>query len=232
LSLVLFDIDGTLLLSGGAGVRAMTLAFERAFGVADAFAGIQIGGRTDTYLLSRALRAFDLDDVPQAHDHFRQIYLALLADEIHQPGEGRRGLMPGVESLLQALRDDPACHVALLTGNYEAAARIKLDHFGIAQHFDWGAFGDESADRNDLGRIALARARTRQVPAHACETPVVIGDTPHDIECAHAIGARALAVATGSFGRPELAAAGADVVLEDLSETATVLALLHRTPGF
>jgi phosphoglycolate phosphatase len=231
LSLVLFDIDGTLLLSGGAGVRAMTLAFERAFGVGDAFAGIQIGGRTDTFLLSQAFQQANLPDDRAEHDRFQRVYLECLAGEIHKPGTGRRGVMPGVGALLPALRDDRRFHLALLTGNYEGAARIKLESFGLGGYFAWGVFGEESADRNELARIALARAETRRVPRAASEAAVVIGDTPHDVECAHAIGARALGVATGSFSSAELAAAGADVVLENLSETAAVVELLLAVGG-
>ena len=95
-------------------------------------------------------------------------------------------------------------HVALLTGNYEPAAHIKLDHFGIGHHFTWGAFGEDSADRNELGRLALVRAAARAVPPAARENVVIIGDTPHDIACARAVGARAIAVATGNYSVEEL----------------------------
>jgi phosphoglycolate phosphatase len=226
LSLVLFDIDGTLLLTGGAGVRAMTRAFEATFGIRDAFEGIPVAGRTDTYLLSQALRRSDTPDSPENHERFRGAYVALLAGEILQPGHGRRGLMPGVEALLAAMRQRQEFHIALLTGNYEHAAQIKLRHFNVATYFDWGVFGEESADRNELGRIAMTRAAERSVPARARAQAVVIGDTPHDVECAHAAGLRALAVATGSYSVSELEVAGADVVLADLSDVDGVLAIV------
>jgi phosphoglycolate phosphatase-like HAD superfamily hydrolase len=226
LSLVLFDVDGTLLLSGGAGVRAMTRAFEALFGVADAFRDVAIAGLTDTHLLSLALGRAGLPDTAEIHARFRDAYISILADEIGQPGIGRRGVMPGIEALLSALSGDPRFHLALLTGNYERAAHIKLSHFGLLEYFPWGVFGEESADRNDLGRIAMIRARDRGVPESACARAVVIGDTPHDIACARAAGARAVTVATGAYSMDELRAAGADVTLADLSNTAHAVQLL------
>jgi phosphoglycolate phosphatase-like HAD superfamily hydrolase len=225
-SLVLFDIDGTLLLSGGAGVRAMTRAFESLFGVADAFRDVAIAGLTDTHLLSLALDGAQLPDTAEIHARFRDAYIPLLAEEVVRPGQGRRGIMPGVEAALAALRAHPAYHLALLTGNYEQAAHIKLAHFGLADYFAWGVFGEESADRNDLGRIAMVRARERGVPDAARARAVILGDTPHDIYCAQAAGARSVAVATGSYSVEELQAAGADVALADLSDTKLVVELL------
>lgn len=227
MSLVLFDIDGTLLLSGGAGVRAMTRAFETVFGFADAFAGIPIAGHTDTFLLSRALGRVNLPDTADQHAEFRTVYLSILADEIHEPGAGRKGVMPGVDTLLAAIAGEPSFHAALLTGNYEEAARIKLRHFGLADFFAWGTFGDESPDRNELARIAVARAHERLVPPEARARAVVVGDTPQDIACARAAGARAIAVATGNYSLDELATAGADVTLPDLRDTDRVLSMLR-----
>jgi phosphoglycolate phosphatase len=227
LSLVLFDLDGTLLLSGGAGVRAMTRAFEAVFDVPNALDGILVSGRTDTYIVSRALALAGLPDTPDAHAALRQQYLGLLAEEIQRPGAGRSGAMPGVERLLRAMQDRAGFHAALLTGNYEPAARIKLDRYALGGFFTWGAFGDEAADRNELARIAVSRAAERAVPIEARSRAVVIGDTPHDIECARAAGVRAVAVATGPYSVEQLEAAGADATLRDLSDTAAVLELLR-----
>jgi phosphoglycolate phosphatase len=94
-ALILFDIDGTLLLSGRAGLRAMTRAFQETFGITDAFKGESFGGRTDSYLVSKALKMAGLPDTPEQHDRFRGNYLPLLAEEIQHPGEGHKGLMPG-----------------------------------------------------------------------------------------------------------------------------------------
>lgn len=225
-ALILFDIDGTLLLSGRAGMRAMTRAFADSFGVADGFAGVAFSGRTDSFLVSQALTAAGLPDTADNHARFRDAYVPLLAEEIQQPGTGHKGLMPGARELLEALDDHAHLHLALLTGNYRAAAEIKLSHFEIWDFFEWGAFSDDSADRNALVPIALDRAETYDVPPAARERVVVIGDTPHDIECARVAGARSFAVATGGHGVEELRKAGADVVLADLADTKRVVSLL------
>jgi phosphoglycolate phosphatase len=224
-SLLLFDIDGTLLLSGGAGVRAMTRAFEAVFGVSDAFANSDVAGRTDTFLLSTALTRAGLADTAQHHAQFREAYVPLLQEEILKPPQGRTGLMPGIETLLDALRQRESLHLALLTGNFERAAYVKLGHFQIDGFFSWGVFGEESADRDELARVALRRAEQRAIPPPAREKAVVIGDTPHDVACARAIGARVIAVATGNYSEDALRAAGADVTLPDLTDTERVVRL-------
>ncbi|MGE0043090.1 MAG: HAD family hydrolase [Vicinamibacterales bacterium] len=222
-ALLLFDIDGTLLLSGGAGGRAMTRAFHDVFGHDQAFNGVHMAGRTDRFLISGALARTGLPDTDEQHRRFYEAYLPLLAEEIEQPPTGRYALLPGVAALLEHLAGRADVHLALLTGNHETAARIKLAHFGIASYFPWGVFGDESPVREDLGRLALRRAAERGLPTSRL---AVIGDTPQDVETARAAGARAVAVATGTFPAAALTAAGADVVLEDLGDTARVLDLL------
>jgi phosphoglycolate phosphatase-like HAD superfamily hydrolase len=225
-SLLLFDIDGTLLLSGGAGIRAMTRAFEDVFDVRDAFEGSDVAGRTDSFIVSHALVEAGLADTPEQHHRFREVYVPLLREEILKPATGRYGLMPGIQALLDALRAHGSVHFALLTGNYEPAAYVKLGHFGIEDFFEWGAFGEESRERDELARIALRRAEARGLPATAREQSIVIGDTPHDVTCARAVGARVLAVATGNYSEDELRAAGAEVTLPDLSDTERVLRAL------
>jgi phosphoglycolate phosphatase-like HAD superfamily hydrolase len=224
--LILFDIDGTLLLSGRAGLRAMTRAFQDTFGITDAFKGENFGGRTDSYLVSKALQNAGLPDTPEQHERFRENYIPLLAEEIEHPGTGHKGLMPGARELLEALHDHHHLHLALLTGNYRDAAEIKLQHFEIWDFFEWGAFSDDSADRNELVPIARRRAGTYDIPDEAIERVIVIGDTPHDIECARVAGARSIAVATGGFTIEQLKEFGADEVLKDLSDTDAVLSLL------
>ncbi|HJU43757.1 MAG TPA: HAD family hydrolase [Vicinamibacterales bacterium] len=225
-ALILFDVDGTLLLSGRAGLRAMTRAFQEAFGITDAFKGESFGGRTDSYLVSKALKQAGLPDTTENHDRFRATYLPLLAEEIEHPGQGHKGLMPGARELLEALQEYDHLHLALLTGNYREAAEIKLQHFEIWEFFEWGAFSDDHQDRNELVPIAKTRAETYDIPAEAIERVIVIGDTPHDIECARVAGAKSIAVATGGFTVEQLKDAGADEVLRDLSDTQQVIALL------
>ena len=225
-ALILFDIDGTLLLSGRAGMRAMTRAFQDTFGIGDVFAGESFGGRTDSYLVSKALTRAGLADTAENHHRFRDAYLPLLAEEIQHPGTGHKGLMPGARELLEALHDYDHLHLALLTGNYREAAEIKLQHFELWDFFEWGAFSDDHADRNQLVPIAKSRAETYDIPAEAIERVIVIGDTPHDVACARVAGATCIAVATGGYSIEQLRGAGADEVLADLADTERVLQLL------
>ena len=225
-ALVLFDIDGTLLLSGRAGLRAMTRAFQDTFGITEAFKGESFGGRTDSYLVSRALKLAGLPDTIENHDRFRDAYVPLLAEEIQHPGQGHKGLMPGARELLEALEEHDHLHLALLTGNYREAAEIKLRHFELWDFFEWGAFSDDHHDRNELVPIARSRAETYDIPPEAIERVIVIGDTPHDIECARVAGARSIAVATGGYTVVQLKDAGADDVLQDLADTRRVVELL------
>jgi len=225
-ALILFDIDGTLLLSGRAGLRAMTRAFESTFGITEAFKGQHFGGRTDSYLVSKALQEAGLPDTPEQHDRFKSNYIPLLAEEIEHPGTGHKGLMPGARELLEALHEYHDLHLALLTGNYRDAAEIKLSHFEIWDFFEWGAFSDDAADRNLLVPIACQRAQTYDIPNDAIQRVIVIGDTPHDIECARVAGAKSIAVATGGYTVEQLKEFGADAVLPDLSDTEAVVSLL------
>jgi len=224
-TLLLFDIDGTLILSGRAGLRALNRAFEHATGVPDGFRGINAAGRTDGYLLDEAARRAGLTLTPGLRALIHERYCETLSEEILLPGEGRKAVMPGVRPLISALdrRDDVV--LALLTGNFRRSARIKLEYFDLWSPFRFGAFADDASDRNLLVPIALDRARAAGHEPRA-DRVIVIGDTPLDIECAHAGGVRALGVATGSHPADELRAAGAYEVFEDLSETDAVLTAL------
>jgi phosphoglycolate phosphatase len=225
-TLLLFDIDGTLLLTGRAGLRAMVGAFEALFGVPNAFDGVSMGGRTDSWLVSDAFGRWGLADTPEMHARFRAEYLPRLASEILLPGTGVKGVMPGVRELLEAAAAHPQIHLALLTGNYREAASIKLRYFDLWHYFSFGAYAEDSADRNLLVPIACERATAHGLPEAARRRVVVVGDTPHDVACAAVAGARSIGVATGGHTREELERAGADVALDDLSETDRVLRLI------
>jgi phosphoglycolate phosphatase-like HAD superfamily hydrolase len=135
--------------------------------------------------------------------------------------------MPGVRELLDALAPREDVYLALLTGNYEAGARLKLEYFDLWKYFPCGAFGDDAPHRNVLVPKALATVAARGGPDFAAADAIVIGDTPLDIGCAAHVGARSLAVATGSHSVEELRAAGADDVLQDLADTTEVLRVLR-----
>ena len=199
----------------------MMLAFDELFGVPDAFRDIPMPGRTDCWILSDAAAAHAIPshDVARFHD----VYIRHLVRELDQPGP-RKGVMPGVRPLLDALVDRPDVYLALLTGNFEEAARVKLAYFDLWRYFQCGAFGDAAPDRNGLLPKALARVDARGGPAVAASAAVVIGDTPLDVACAAASGARSIAVATGGYDVAALRASGADVVFEDLSDTDAVIA--------
>ena len=222
---ILFDIDGTLVLTGGAGQRAMARAFEDLFSVPNAFHDIPMPGRTDSWILSDAVSAHGVPSAAADLDRFRDVYLAHLRQEIEQPGP-RKGVMPGVRPLLDVLAGRDDVYLALLTGNYEDAARVKLEYFDLWRYFPCGAFGDGAPDRNGLLPKAMATIRACGGPEVAPSRVTVVGDTPLDVACAAASGARSLAVATGGFDVDALRAAGADVVMQDLSDTRAVLRAL------
>ena len=223
---ILFDIDGTLVLTGGAGVRSMARAFEDLFAVPNAFQNVRMAGRTDAGILSDTLATHRIPAHAADVARFRELYLAYLRDEIENPGP-RKGVMPGVRPLLDSLADRDDTYVALLTGNYEDAARVKLEHFDLWRYFPCGAFGDDAPDRNGLLPKAIATIRRYGGPAVESSEAIVIGDTPLDVACAAASGARSIAVATGSYDVEALRAAGADVVMQDLSDTREVLRALQ-----
>ena len=216
------------MLTGGAGVRAMTLAFEELFAIADAFRGIPMAGRTDSRILSDALTAHGISHSPIELDRFPAVYADHLAREIEQPGP-RKGVMPGVRPLLDALSARDDVHLALLTGNYETTAQMKLEYFDLWRYFLGGAFGDRAPERNDLLPRAVAHVAGCGGPLVAACDAIVVGDTPLDVACAQASGARSIAVATGNYAVDELRAAGADVVFEDLSDIAAVLAAIQSS---
>jgi len=224
--LVLFDIDGTLVLTGRAGIRAMNRACEEVIGHVGALDGIPVAGRTDWIILHDALGAIGhaLDD--DLFARLRDAYVGHLEEAIAEPGEGVKAVMPGIRPLLDTLAARPDVFLALLTGNFERSARIKLAHFDLWRYFRCGAFGDDAADRNALVPFALERANGCGLEAIPPESIFVIGDTPHDVACARAVGAVPIAVATGTFTVDQLRASGAEIVFEDLSDTDAVLRLI------
>jgi len=216
--LVLFDIDGTLVLTGRAGVRGMNAAFERLYRRTNALDGIEIAGRTDRAIVADVLARMDMQPDDRLLTVVRDAYLEDLRTEIRRPVEHWSGVLPGVTGVLDSLatRDDVA--IGLLTGNFEGGAAIKLGHFDLWTRFRFGAFGDHHVNRRDLVPVAMAQASELGLPPLAPTNVIVIGDTPLDVDCAAAHGARAIGVATGPFSAAELEAAGADFVVETLEE--------------
>jgi phosphoglycolate phosphatase len=224
--LLLFDIDGTLILTGGAGARGMARAFESVFHVRDAFNGIPMPGRTDPQIMGDAFARCGIEADGGALERFRAEYRACLADELRRTSAGRALVMPGVRELLGALQRRPDVFLALLTGNYSDAARIKLEHFGLWRHFRCGAFGEDAPVRSDLVAVAVSRARAHGLQGPAPRDVFIVGDTPLDVACAVTAGVRPIAVAAGGCSPDVLRASGAEVVFEDLSDTDAFLRLV------
>lgn len=226
--LVLFDIDGTLVLTGGAGLRAMNRAIEEVLGHADGLDGIPIAGRTDWSILVDAVEKVGRQMDAALLDTLRDRYLVNLAVEIESPGKGRKAVMPGIRELLDELEARDDVLVGLLTGNFEEGAKIKLGHFDLWRYFTCGAYGGDAADRNALVPFAVERARTCGLPDIAPSDVLVVGDTPHDVACAHAAGALPVAVATGGYTVEQLRSSGAEIVFHDLSDCRAFLELLEN----
>jgi phosphoglycolate phosphatase len=208
---VLFDIDNTLLYTGGAGSFAMNLAFNELFGVADGFARVEFSGRTDRFILEGGLTQHGIEGGTDKHlPEFLPRYYKLLPEALRE----REGyLMPGFPQLLAALREANV-PLGLATGNFSEAARIKLEYYGIAGYFEGGGFGEVSLERSDVVAAAI-RNVAKGTPA---SDVLVVGDTPHDITSATANGAVGVGVATGKFTAEELRDSGAAMVYEDFAE--------------
>src|SRR5260370_33139290 len=226
--LILSDIDGTLVLTGRAGVRAMNRACADIVGHDNALDGVEFAGRTDWSILRDVMRNHDKPMDRPLLDRLNRRYVAHLAEEIQLPGKGIKDVMPGIRELLDALRQRDDVALGLLTGNFIDGARIKLEYFDLWKYFRCGAFGGDSADRNDLVPVAIRRAREAGVADVEPARVIVVGDTPNDVECARVVGAMPVAVATGSYSVEQLRETGADVVFKDLADTAAFLKLLDN----
>jgi len=219
-TLLLWDIDGTLTLSGGAGMRALGAALRNEFGIDRSLDGIDYAGRTDTWIMRQIFAQIGLPASAANLARLLNRYLAELPAALQNPGSR---ILPGVSAALEALAGRGNCVQALLTGNVERGARIKLGHHGLSHYFAFGAFADDSEVRNDLGPVALRRAREHHGTEFAREWVYVIGDTPHDIACGKMVGVQTIAVATGRYSAAALRAEAPTAVLDDLSDTAAFL---------
>lgn len=216
----LFDVDGTLLLTEGAGREAISRALFEHYGIEDDLRSIPMAGRTDPLIVGDMARKHGLElahGTPRHAEFWESTYRHMR--ELMTPPRG--GLLPGVLNVLDAVAAEPTWVSALLTGNVPVMAELKLSAFGVWDRFDFGAFGSEAPDRNALARVAVARASERHgVAPSRC---VVVGDTEHDIACARAAGAHAVAVATGGRTRSQLASHAPDLLLDDLSSPSLLI---------
>lgn len=226
--LVLFDIDGTLLHTHGAGRRAIHSAILREFGAQPPARGVRFDGKTDPQIVRELLAASDYAAAEDAEciAAVCRRYVALLGDEL--AAAVAMTVYPGVIALLDTLEKRADTTLGLLTGNLAEGARLKLSAAGIApERFRVGAFGSDDPDRANLPAIAAARATPIMGRRPVGEEIVIVGDTPADITCGRDVGARAIGVATGSYSMAALAAAGAYTVFADLSPVDAVLDAIY-----
>ena len=221
--LLLWDIDGTILHTGKAGEAALGHAMAKLYGITRGLEGLEIAGRTDKWIVEQLLARDGLAHGEKEVARFLDVYVERLAGEL--PAR-QGGLHPGVLGILEEGHRREDIVQGLLTGNIEKGARLKLSRYGVNHVFEFGAFADDSSVRNELGPHAARRARDRHGEEFAPDRIYIIGDTPHDVACARAIGAKAIAVATGSFSAAELQACGADAVFTDLGHPEKFFRLL------
>ena len=220
----LFDVDGTLITSGGAGRRALERVFEERFGRDDACDAFSFAGMTDRAIFRRGLETIGAPAADPDIDALFEAYLPILRDEV--ANAARYAVHPGIVAALEALEPRPGVAIGLGTGNVEQGARIKLERVELNRWFDFGGFGCDAEDRAELIAAGAARGAARlDTPVDACRV-VVIGETPKDVAAAHANGAECVAVSTGGATFEALVDCGADHVFPSLAAPGAVEALL------
>ena len=212
--LILFDIDGTLISTDGAGVKAFGRVFDEIFGLPNATKYMTFAGRTDRRLVREIFEANDIEPTDQNFQKFHQAYIKHLTRYLP---EGKTEPLSGVCQFIAAFRrQDPPPVIGLLTGNRRCGAKLKLTHYNLWREFALGAYGDQYDDRADVARDALQQGQSL-IPGIRPEEILVIGDTERDIQCARTIGAKVLAVATGSSTVSELESFKPDWITKDLT---------------
>ena len=212
--LVLFDIDGTLIDSGGAGIRSLDLALKEVFDIDKGFQGISMAGKTDSQIIKEGLLKHNLT----LDGSISAVINAYLKHLRHEILNNSKHVKPGIYEVLEKLQPIRDIALGLLTGNLEKGARIKLEPFRLNEYFPAGAFGSDNEDRNTLLPIAVQRFEEILQDSIEINTCIIVGDTPRDVECAHIFGAQCIGVATGPYSYEDLQDAGADLVVQDLAD--------------
>jgi phosphoglycolate phosphatase-like HAD superfamily hydrolase len=231
---VLFDIDGTLLVSDSAGRIALHAALEDVYGTAGPIDGYTFHGKTDPQIVLELMAGAGLSEaeVRQRMPRLWPVYLERLDRALAvRRRESRIRVLPGVLAVLAGLETRADVILGLLTGNIEPGAQRKLAAAGLATRFRFGAYGSDSEDRNGVARVAQARYRSALLDGEGEAALVVVGDTPADIACARAVGGRAVGVATGRHSVGELEDCGADAVFEDFGDAARVIECILAVAG-
>lgn len=200
--LVLFDIDGTLIRSGGAGVQAFERTFTEIFGLPETTRKLKFAGRTDVSLVREGLSLHGIEPNEENFKRFFAHYPNFLAEKLRTC---KGAVCEGIRELIHQLETAPEKPMlGLLTGNIRRGAELKLQHYQLWDHFKTGAFADDHEDRNCIADAARKRGSEAFGRSLIGDEIVVIGDTPHDIRCGQSIGAKVLAVGTGEFDRAKL----------------------------
>ena len=221
--LLLFDIDGTLVSTGGAGVVALKRVIEKRYGVQDDLHDVEIAGRTDSGIATSILKKYGVSETTGNVSDFLDEYVGFLRQSLSTTG-GQ--ILPGMLEILNQMKAKPDRVLGLLTGNVKRGAELKLQHYGLWDFFEFGAFADDHHDRNFLGEFARKRAQEKHGHAFDAAQIDVIGDTGHDVACGQAFGARTIAIATGSWSREQLAAHKPDFLFDDLGKVDEVVQVL------
>ena len=227
MKLVLFDIDGTILKSQGAGRSAVQEALESVCGPKVTSDGVSFAGRTDPEIMREMLSMAGLSPVEQENliEECLETYVSVLMRRLKP---NMVAALPGVRRLIAILEARTDVFLGLLTGNLKETAYLKLHAVGLGSHFPFGAFGSDKEDRYDLPGIAVERAfKSTGIRFRAHQT-VIIGDTPHDIGCATKYGAFSIGVCSGTYDRDQLGLCGADLLLDDLSDPEPILEQLNQ----
>lgn len=225
-TVLLFDIDGTLVTTGGAGRRSMERAFERLHGRRDACDSFSMSGMTDRAIVRKGLEVIGALPSPESITAVIDAYLASLAEEVSRVDDSNYRLHPGMREAVEAAHARKGFAVGLGTGNVREGARIKLERVRIHDRFSFGGFGCDHEDRVELIRHgARSGASQLGVPVEACRV-VVIGDTPKDVAAAQGIGATCIGVGTGGFTAEALLACGADYAFPDFTASEALATLL------
>ena len=225
-TVLLFDVDGTLVTTGGVGRRALEIAFERSCGRRDACRSFRLDGMTDRAIVRTGMRAIDVEPTEALIDQVLVDYLVVLAEEVAAAPEATYRLHPGMAETVHAAAAHRHVAVGLGTGNIREGARIKLERVGIYERFTFGGFGCDAEDRTALIRRGAERgASLLGAPLEECRV-VVIGDTPKDVAAARAIGAESIGVGTGSFSAEQLLGSGATRAFANLASPGAMEAVL------
>lgn len=229
-TLVLFDIDGTLVDTAGAGRAGLEASFRSVFGVTDVAAHaaqVRFGGMTDPKIIADIARYAGLPpgSVEERYADFQAAYLVALRSALAAPSPRRR-VLPGVAPLLASLAGRADVLLGLITGNIEEGARVKLGAFDLNHYFPDGGFSSDHPERGEIARIAHQKLSRRAGFLIPTDRVIVVGDTELDVACAQVNGFRSIAVASGSSSQDELAAASPDALFPDLTDTPSLLSAM------